>query len=105
MPFERTRNGVKARFRLTPGAAKDRLKGVAADENGVAWLTASVTAVPEDGRANQALIRMLSKEWRIAKSSIQLIAGQTDRRKTLLIAGDAVELSTKLTGWLEDRRF
>lgn len=104
MPFEKASDGVKARLRLTPGATIDRVKGVAIDENGVAWLTASVTAVPEDGRANKALIRMLSKEWRVAKSSIQLIAGQSSRRKTLLVTGDSTELSRDLAGWLKDRR-
>lgn len=91
------------RLRLTPKASSDRLKSVARDENGVAWLTATVTAVPEDGRANKALIRMLSKEWRIAKSSIQLVSGQTDRRKTLLVEGDTVALTGKLTDWLDRR--
>jgi uncharacterized protein len=104
MPFECTPDGVKARIRLTPGAAKDWIKGVARDENGVAWLTASVTAVPEDGRANKALIRMLHKEWRVAKSSIQLISGRSSRRKTLLVTGDSSALSRNLAGWLKDRR-
>jgi uncharacterized protein YggU (UPF0235/DUF167 family) len=44
---------------------------------------------------------MLSKEWRIAKSSIQLVSGQTDRRKALLVEGDAVALMGKLTDWLD----
>jgi uncharacterized protein len=104
VPFEKTGEGVKARLRLTPGASRDVVKGVAADENGVAWLTASVTAVPENGRANKALIRLLSKEWRVAKSSIQVISGPADRRKTLLVAGDAAEISRKLADWLENRR-
>jgi uncharacterized protein len=104
VPFETTSDGVKVRLRLTPGASKDHIKGVATDENHVACLTASVTAAPEDGRANKALIRMLSKEWRVAKSSIRLVSGQTDRRKVLLVEGDAAEVSRKLTGWLKDRQ-
>ena len=104
MPFETIPDGVRVRVRLTASASKDLVKGVAADENGVAWLTASVTTVPEDGRANKALVRLLSKEWRIAKSSIQLITGQTNRRKILLASGDPVEISRKLAGWIADRR-
>jgi uncharacterized protein len=104
MPFEGPPEGVKARLRLTPGASKDQIKGVATDENGVAWLTATVTAVPEGGLANKALIRMLAKEWRVAKSSIQLIAGQTNRRKTVLVTGDTAALTRKLADWLDGRR-
>lgn len=104
MPFEASPDGVKVRVKLNPAAARDRMNGVAADENGVAWLTASVTAVPENGRANKALIRMLSKQWRLAKSSIQVIAGGTARRKTLLVVGETDAVLNKLAGWLKDQR-
>ncbi len=104
MPFEKTPDGVKARLRLTPGASRDRIGDVALDENGVAWLTATVTAPPENGRANKALIRLLSREWRIAKSSLRLISGETRRRKMLLAAGDPDALSKKLDAWSKDRR-
>ena len=101
MPFEALNNGVRVRLRLTPGASADRFRGVAADEKGVAWLATTVTAVPEDGRANKALIRLLSKEWRVAKSSIQLTGGQTDPRKVLLFEGDPATLLADLSRWLE----
>ncbi|MDA1311137.1 MAG: DUF167 family protein [Proteobacteria bacterium] len=101
MPFEAVNKGVRVRLRLTPGASADGFRGVAADQKGVAWLTATVTAVPEDGRANKALIRLLAKQWRIAKSSIQLTSGQTDRRKILLVEGDPATLLADLTRWLE----
>ena len=104
MPFDATPNGATVRVRLSPNAARDRVTGVAADENGVAWLTASVTAVAENGRANKALIRMLSKQWRLAKSTIQVVAGRTDRRKILLVAGETDAVLGKLAGWLKDQQ-
>ena len=101
--FENAKDGVRARIRLTPGASANRIKDVAADQNGVAWLTATVTAPPEDGRANKALIRMLAKEWRVAKSGIEIVSGLTDRRKTVKIPGDATAVLASLTRWLERR--
>ena len=56
-----------------------------------------VTAVPEAGKANEALIKLLAKEWGVAKSSISLVAGATDRNKILHIAGDAGDLMARLS--------
>ena len=104
MPFDIGAGDVKVRVRLSPGGARDRVTGVAADENGVAWLTASVTQPPENGRANKALIRLLSKEWRVAKSSIAVTHGRTSRRKILSVTGETGALSVKLAEWLNRRR-
>lgn len=51
-------------------------------------LKASVTAVPEKGKANEALIRLLSKEWKIPKSSFVIEKGETDRNKILSVPED-----------------
>ena len=59
--------------------------------------------MPEDGKANAALIRLLAKEWRLAKSSLEIIQGATDRRKTLLISGDGAELAARLDEWMAKR--
>jgi uncharacterized protein len=100
-PFETTADGLRVRVRVTPRASADRARGIAADENGVGWLQVSVTAVPEDGRANKAVLKLLSKAWRLPKSAIEITAGATDRRKTLLLKGDAATLAGTLAGWIE----
>jgi uncharacterized protein (TIGR00251 family) len=41
----------------------------------------SVTAAPEKGKANEAVIALLSKELRIPKTTIELIRGATARMK------------------------
>lgn len=104
MPFEAAPDGAAVRVRLSPGAARDRVTGVARDENGVAWLTASVTQPPENGRANKALIRLLAKEWRVTKSSIVVTKGRTSRRKVLNVTGQSGAVLDKLAGWLEHQR-
>ena len=64
-------------------------------------LKASVTAVPEKGKANSALIKLLSKEWKLAKSNFKVISGETDRNKTLLLKGDAQALARQLKEWMK----
>ena len=68
-------------------------------DGGVA-LKAAVTAPPEDGKANAALVALLAKAWRVPKSAISVIAGASDRRKTLLVEGDPTLLLGRMTGAL-----
>jgi uncharacterized protein (TIGR00251 family) len=42
-------------------------------------------ALPVDGQANKALIDFLSKQFKVAKTRIQLVKGQNGRLKTILI--------------------
>ena len=46
---------------------------------------ARLTAPPVDGKANEALIELLSKEFGIPKSKIEITKGQTSRNKTVKI--------------------
>lgn len=100
MPFERVENGVRLRVKLTPKAARDMVGGIFEDADGAAVLKAGVTAAPEDGKANAALIKMLSKKWKIPKSAFSVISGATSRNKTLLIEGDPAALCAKLSDHL-----
>jgi uncharacterized protein YggU (UPF0235/DUF167 family) len=88
---------LRLSVRLTPKAAANRLQGVVADENGALILKVAVTAVPEHGKANEALIALLAKLWKLPKSAIAIESGATDRRKSLLIEADAAELAARLS--------
>ena len=41
----------------------------------------AVTAAPEKGKANKAIIAVLAEALSLAKSEIELISGETSRRK------------------------
>lgn len=98
--ISRSAAGVRVRIRLTPKAARDRVDGLALEADGSHVLKISVTTVPEDGKANLALIKFLSKAWKVPKSSIELVQGATDRRKVLEISGDGPALEEHLTQWM-----
>jgi hypothetical protein len=97
VPFVACAGGVRLRVRLTPRASADRLGGTQAEADGGVALKAAVTAPPEDGRANAALVALLAKAWRVPKSAIRVVAGASDRRKTLLVEGDPVRLLDRMT--------
>jgi uncharacterized protein len=76
---------MKIVVKLTPNAGKNEIIGwdTSAPEHPV--LNVRVTAVPEDGKANKALIALLSKHLKIPKSAIKIIRGETNRLKTIEI--------------------
>ncbi len=101
--FKALAAGLAVSLRVTPNAARARIDGIASDADGAEFLKVAVTVAPEDGKANAAVIKLLAKECRLPKTSLSIASGARDRRKTLVIAGDARELEMKLTGWLKHR--
>ncbi len=82
--------------RLTPNGGRDAFDGVEVTADGLAHLKARVTAVPEKGKANKALIALLSKSLKIPKSTITVVSGDTARQKILRIDGDPEDFKSRL---------
>jgi len=51
-------------------------------------LAVRVTAVPEKGKANAALEKVLAESLAAPTSSVSVIAGETHREKTVFVHGD-----------------
>ncbi|MGY8959908.1 MAG: DUF167 family protein [Alphaproteobacteria bacterium] len=85
---------------LTPKASRNAITGVAETADGDTMLSARVTAAPENGKANTALIKLLSKEWKLPKSDFSVRIGAANRRKVIEIAGSSAALTTKLNTWI-----
>lgn len=77
-------------IRVTPGAAQSKIGGKFVDEKNQEYLKISIAAPPEDGKANEELIKFLSKKLKIAKSKIEIIRGETSRFKVLRL-GELVD--------------
>jgi uncharacterized protein len=77
-----TPHGVELRVRAVPRASKNEIQGV---HDGA--LKIRLTTPPVDGKANQALIRFLSKTLKLPASQIEFLRGETSRHKTLRISG------------------
>lgn len=72
--------------RVTPRASRDAIAGVVTDAAGDERLAVRLTAVPEDGKANKALLALIARHFRIPKTAITVAAGMTLRQKTLRLA-------------------
>jgi uncharacterized protein len=95
-PFARAAGGLRLALKVTPRAAHNRIGETVAGPAGGYVLKVAVTAAAEGGKANDAVIRLLSRQWRVPKSAMRVISGHTDRRKLLFIAGDPADLAARI---------
>ena len=93
-----TRNGLSVAVRLSPRARSDRLLGIIGTAEGGRTVKASVTAPAQDGRANEALLQLLARAWRLPRQDLSIVAGAASRNKIVRVAGDPDELIAKLSG-------
>jgi uncharacterized protein (TIGR00251 family) len=94
--FRKHETGVDLYVRLTPKASADRIERLEEVGDGRSHLVAKVRAVPEDGKANDALERLLSAQLGVAKGNVTVASGSKSRLKTVRIDGDAQALSGRL---------
>ena len=84
--------GVILTVRAHAGARRNAVVGV---REGM--LRVAVTEAPEKGKANKAIVAVLSKTLGVPKSAIVLLSGTTSPRKRfLIVGGDADRLSAVL---------
>lgn len=84
MFYETDTTGFILKIRVTPNSSACAVSGIFTDCGGNDFLKINLTAVPEKGKANQELIKFLSKTLKSSKSSFSLISGETDRYKRIL---------------------
>jgi uncharacterized protein (TIGR00251 family) len=92
---------VRVRVRLTPKSAADRIEGVASTVEGPA-LKVRVRAVPENGKANAALVGVFADWLGVARSSVEVAAGGKSRCKTLAVSGDGQRLAARIAARLAE---
>lgn len=103
LPFSVAADGVRARLRVQPRARRNHAGGLVDEADGGVALKVAVTAAPEDGKANEAVIALLADAWRVPKSALTVVAGATDRRKTIHLQGDPRRLMQALRNWLAEQ--
>jgi uncharacterized protein (TIGR00251 family) len=68
---------------LQPKSSKNEVVGPYRD-----GIKVKVTAPPMEGKANEALIKFLAKEFQISASSIEILKGHHSREKIIRIGGN-----------------
>lgn len=80
-----TPRGLVLHIRAMPGAKQTRIVGVTEALPGQWMLKIAVTAPPENGKANAALVSLLAKHFRRPKREFSWLCGETDKHKQLCI--------------------
>lgn len=71
---------------MSPGARRSEVVG----RHGEAWKL-RVSAAPERGRANDAVLRLLAETLDVPRGSLALVAGHADRDKVVELTGLGAE--------------
>ena len=77
-----TDTGTLILIKAKPNARKNQINGTF---DGM--LKVSVTLTPEKGKANKAIIKLLSKTLSIPSSQVEIVAGKTSSMKKVLAIG------------------
>lgn len=90
--FTTQKDGLILSVKVIPNSRKNQMDDVVLDVHGGKILKMLVTAVPEDGKANTAVIALLARSWRLKKSQILIKQGRGSRNKMVHIVGNSEEL-------------
>ena len=102
LPWKRADDGLRLLVRATPGARRAGIGGVVETAEGPA-LAVKITEAAEKGRANKAIIALLSRALGVPKSAIVLQRGETARVKHFFIEGDGAALRKRLRSLCTER--
>ena len=78
--IKETSDGLLIRIKIVPNSSKNNL--IIEDE----FIKVKVTAQPIENKANKALVEFLSKRFKVPKTSIEIVKGDTSKEKTLLFS-------------------
>jgi uncharacterized protein (TIGR00251 family) len=96
LPWRVSGDAVLLSLRLTPKSARDAVEGIETLSNGRSVLKARVRAVPEDGKANLALLRLLADQLDCPIRALSLTSGATARAKVIRIEGEPERVIARL---------
>ena len=83
--------------RVQPKASADRIEDWGEDDAGRRFLKVRVRAVPEDGKANAAVEKLVAKWLGLPRSAVKVVTGGKTRLKGLDRDGPA-DLAARLSG-------
>lgn len=75
--------GIKLKIKVVPNSSKCEITGVYDDA-----LRIRLDVPPVEGKANQKLIKFMSKLLKVPKTNVQIISGDKSKVKFILINGD-----------------
>ena len=95
-PWTATEDGLVIAVRLTPKAGRDAIDGIEPLADGRSVVKARVRAVPSEGAANAALIRLVAQVLDTAPRNVSLVGGASARLKRVKVLGNGAALAAAL---------
>jgi len=93
---------TRLQLRVSPGASRSAVVGRhSADPERPAWKL-RVSAPPEDGKANKAVVRLLADTLSLPRTDVTIVAGHAARDKVVSVAGldpDETDRRLALAAW------
>ena len=94
---------MRLTVRVTPNASLDRVEGMVGDDAGRTYLKVRVRAVPENGKANRAVEKLLAKTLGLPKSAVRVVTGETSRIKGVDVeTGPGSAAARQIEEWMGD---
>ena len=82
--------------------AQPRARRTALECSSEGALKVAVTAPAEDGKANAAVVALLAAEWRLPRSSFDVVRGAAARDKVFSISGEPAALAGRIGEWVRE---
>lgn len=93
--IKQTPDGIVVNLKISPNAKKNEI----IKDGDI--IKVKITAQPIDGKANKALVEYLSKNFKIPKTSIKILKGETSKDKTVLFETTDTEKLSNITKTFE----
>lgn len=91
MEWKEANGAVTFAVKVIPRASRTEIVGVEGDA-----VKIRLCAPPVEGRANEALVKFLADMFRLSKSNVEIVTGETGRRKLVRLRGVRGEQLDKL---------
>jgi len=90
-------NGIKISVKVLPNSSRCEIAGMIDGS-----LKIKLDVPPVEGKANEKLVKYLSKLLNTPKTSISILSGETSKNKIVLIKGNPQDLSKKLNEFIPE---
>ena len=72
---------MRLQVKVFPKSSREEL----VEKDGV--IKAYVKAAPDKGKANKAVVALVAKKYRVKKTDVSIVTGQTSRNKVVEVSG------------------
>ncbi len=80
----RTEGEITFRVKVRSQASVSRFRGPLGEDT----FKLDIAAIPENGKANEELVRFLAETFEVSKSSVEIVTGETGRVKIIRLSSE-----------------